>query len=123
MHFDLFNKVNNKENFKKSVEKILTRYPNKVPVYVTKSKNDKTLKNIEKNKFIVPDDITIGQFLTIIRKRIDLNHEMALFIFINDSILPLQSATMKNLYYEYKNKDKLLELQYCGENTFGLKKS
>tara|TARA_B100000768_G_scaffold181385_1_gene204167 strand:- start:2166 stop:2531 length:366 start_codon:yes stop_codon:yes gene_type:complete len=117
MRFDLFNK----DNLKNSVDKILIRYPNKVPVYVKKSKNDKNLKDIEKNKFIVPNDITIGQFLTIIRKRIDLNHEMALFIFINDSILPLQSETMKNLYYEHRNSEGLLELQYCGENTFGYK--
>lgn len=122
MPFDLFNKTN-KDNLKNSVDKILIRYPNKVPVYVKKSKNDKNLKDIEKNKFIVPNDITVGQFLTIIRKRINLNHEMALFIFINDTILPLQSETMKNLYYEHRNEDGLLELQYCGENTFGLKKS
>lgn len=118
MPFDLFNKTN-KDNLKNSVDKILIRYPNKVPVYVKKSKNDKNLKDIEKNKFIVPNDITVGQFLTIIRKRINLNHEMALFIFINDTILPLQSETMKNLYYEHRNEDGLLELQYCGENTFG----
>ena len=118
MDIDFFNK-NKKKNLKESVKKILDKYPDKVPLYVTKSKNDKILKDINKNKFIVPESITVGQFLSIIRKRIDLNSEMALFVFINN-ILPLQSATLGALYYEHKNSDGLLELEYCGENTFGI---
>ena len=117
MDIDLFN---TKKNLKNSVNKILVKYPGKVPLYVTKSPNDKILNEISNNKFIVPESITVSQFLTIIRKRIDLSPEMSLFVFINNT-LPLQSSTIGKLYYEYKNKDGLLELQYCGENTFGHK--
>ena len=44
---------------------------------------------------------------------------MALFLFVNKGVLPAQSVTMSSLYNQYKNDDGLLEIEYCGENTFG----
>lgn len=115
---DLFNK-SKKDKLKESVKRIIDKYPDRVPIFVTKSRTDKNLKDISQNKFIVPDGITAGQFLSIIRKKIDLTPELALFIFINKDILPANSTTMGVLYNQYKNNDGLLEIQYCGENTFG----
>lgn len=116
---DLLSSITQKNKLKESVKKIIEKYPDRVPVYVTRGKGDKHLKNIDQNKFIVPEDITVAQFMTIIRKKIDLSPEMALFLFVNKGTLPAQSATMANLYHTYKNDDGLLEIDYCGENTFG----
>jgi GABA(A) receptor-associated protein len=116
---DLFTTNAKRQKLKDSVRKIVEKYPDRVPVFVTKSKDDKNLNDISTNKFIVPEDITVGQFISIIRKKIDLTPEMALFIFVKNQILPNQSSTMGQLYHQYKNDDGLLEIQYCGENTFG----
>jgi len=116
---NLFTNDDKKEKLKESVKKIIDKYPDRVPVFVTKSKSDKSLNNISSNKFIVPESITVGQFMFIIRKKIDLTPELALFIFINKDILPTQSSTMGSLYNQYKNEEGLLEIQYCGENVFG----
>ena len=116
---DLFSSISKKNKLKESVKKIIEKYPDRIPVYVTRGKGDKNLKNIEQNKFIVPEDITLSQFMTIIRKKIDLGPELALFLFVNKGVLPAQSVTMASLYNSYKNDDGLLEIEYCGENTFG----
>ena len=116
---DLFNSMSKKEKIRNSVEKIREKYPDRVPVFVTRGKGDKNLKDINQNKFIVPEDVTIGQFMSIVRKRIELGPEMALFLFVNKGTLPAQSSTMASLYNQYKNEDGMLEIQYCGENTFG----
>ena len=116
---DLISSISKKNKLKESVKKIIEKYPDRVPVFVTRGKGDKNLKDIEQNKFIVPEDITIAQFMTIIRNKIELGPEMALFLFVNKGTLPAQSATMANLYNSYKNDDGLLEVEYCGENTFG----
>ena len=44
--------------------------------------------------------------------------EMALFIFVNNTI-PSSSTLMSNLYSQYKDPDGFLYLTYSGENTFG----
>lgn len=116
---DLLSSISQRNKLKESVKKIIEKYPDRVPVYVTRGKGDKNLKNIDQNKFIVPEDITVSQFMAIIRKKIELGPEMALFLFVNKGTLPVQSATMASLYNTYKNDDGLLEIEYCGENTFG----
>tara|TARA_B100000795_G_scaffold267830_2_gene253484 strand:+ start:65 stop:418 length:354 start_codon:yes stop_codon:yes gene_type:complete len=109
----------NKEKIKESVKRIIDRYPDKIPVFVKRGRSDKCLKDIEQNKFIIPEDITIAQFMNILRKRIKLEPTIALYLFINGSVLPAQTATMSSLYETYKNEELLLEIDYCGENTFG----
>lgn len=38
-------------------------------------------------RYLVPADLTVGQFVYVIRKRIKLNAEKAIFIFV-DNVLP-----------------------------------
>jgi GABA(A) receptor-associated protein len=98
--------------------RILNKYDNKVPIIITKYKTCK-LPNIDKNKYLTPNELTLGQFLNIIRKRIELPPSQSIFIYVNDNIMAPTSATMSSLYNTYKDKDGFLYLSYCGENTFG----
>ena len=112
-----FIKKHSLDKRKEESEKILLKYPTKIPVIVEKA-NHKNTPDINKNKFLVPKDLTLGQFLSIIRKRIDITEQEALYIFIG-KILPPTSETMTKLYSEYKHEDNFLYLNYCIENTFG----
>ena len=103
---------------KSSIENIRNKYPNKIPVFVYRSKKDKTFEDLECTKFLVPDNITLGQFMFIIRKRLKLKSETALFIFINNTI-PCSSETMIQIYEKFKNNEGMLVMEYCGENVFG----
>jgi len=67
---------------------------------------------------LVPNDITVAQFMWIIRKRIDLAAEKAIFLFV-DKIVPQSSWTMGELYNQYRHKDGFLYIAYSGESTFG----
>lgn len=53
--------------------------------------------NLDRNKYLVPIDLTVGQFYYLIRKRIELKPEQALFFFV-DNTIPPTSATMGALY-------------------------
>lgn len=53
--------------------------------------------DLDKKKYLVPSDLTVGQFYFLIRKRIHLRPEDALFFFVNNTI-PATSATMGVLY-------------------------
>ena len=98
--------------------KIKQKYPNRIPIICEKTKKT-TIADIDKNKFLVPNDLTMGQFLYVIRKRIKLSAEEAIFVYINNSILPPTSALVSTIYEEYKDDDGFLYLTYSGENTFG----
>lgn len=73
---------------------------------------------IDKKKYLVPSDLSVGQLVYVIRKRIKLAPEKAIFIFVND-ILPPTAALMSTIYEEHKDKDGFLYVTYSGENTFG----
>ena len=102
----------------KESQNIMKKYPDRLPVIVEKQKNS-NINEIDKQKYLVPNDLTIGQFIYVIRKRIKLSPEQAIFIFVDDSTLPNTNALMSSVYYHYKNKDGFLYITYSGENTFG----
>jgi GABA(A) receptor-associated protein len=69
-------------------------------------------------RYHVPADLTVGQFVYVIRKRIKLSPEKAIFVFVNN-VLPPTAALMSSIYEEHKEDDGFLYIAYSGENTFG----
>uniref|UniRef100_A0A8P4KEF4 Gamma-aminobutyric acid receptor-associated protein-like 2 n=3 Tax=Percomorphaceae TaxID=1489872 RepID=A0A8P4KEF4_DICLA len=99
--------------------KIRNKYPDRVPVIVEKVSGSQIV-DIDKRKYLVPSDITVAQFMWIIRKRIQLPSEKAIFLFV-DKTVPQSSLTMGQLYDKEKDEDGFLYVAYSGENTFGYK--
>ena len=79
----------------------------------------KNLVIFEKTKFLIPGDLTIGQFIYVIRKRVKLIETDSLFLFINDKTIPLSSSLISSVYEEHKDEDGFLYVSYCNENVFG----
>lgn len=52
------------------------------------------IPDIDKKKYLVPADLTVGQFVYVIRKRIKLSPEKAIFIFINNVLPPTGRVIM-----------------------------
>ncbi|WKA05528.1 hypothetical protein VitviT2T_023490 [Vitis vinifera] len=97
--------------------RIRDKYPERIPVIVEKAERS-DIPNIDKKKYLVPADLTVGQFVYVIRKRIKLSAEKAIFIFV-DNVLPPTGAIMSAIYDEKKDADGFLYVTYSGENTFG----
>ena len=96
--------------------RISTRHVDRVPIIIEPA--SKKCPNLDKNKFLAPKDITVGQFLYIIRKRLSLEPDKALFLFVNQS-LPCSSQTILELQQAYQANDGFLYMKYDLENTFG----
>lgn len=105
------------EQICKQADNILKKYPDRIPIIVQSGK-DSTIPKLEKNKFLVPRDITLGQFIYIIRRRVELKPEEAMFVFINDSLVN-NSKLMSDIYDEYKDETGFLFCHISNENTFG----
>ena len=63
-------------------------------------------------------DMTVGQLVYVLRKRIALPSDKAVFIFINNT-LPPSSALVSNVYLKHREEDGFLYICYSGENAFG----
>ncbi len=60
----------------------------------------------------MPADLTVGQFVYVIRKRIKLSPEKAIFIFV-DEVLPPTAALMSSIYEEHKDEDGYVFIPRC----------
>lgn len=107
------------EQRKEECEKMLAKFPDRIPVIVERLPNS-TLPVMDRKKFLVPNDIVLGQFIQIIRKRININPVNAIFTFIGEKhrlfgVVDL----MSNIYSDNKDEDGFLYVYYTSENTFG----
>jgi GABA(A) receptor-associated protein len=101
---------------RKEVDLIREKYPTYIPI-VVRSRGDIKL---QKNKFLVGGEITLGQFLMILRRKIGvLKQSDAVFLFINNS-LPPSSMYLSSIYASQKDIDtNMLFVTVSKENTFG----
>lgn len=113
----VFKQEHSLDSRREESQKIRRKYPDRIPVVVEKV-NTSSIPDIDKRKFLVPSDLTVAQFMYIIRKRIQLAPEKAMFLFVN-KMLPTTSSTMGIIYDEHKDEDGFLYIAYSGENTFG----
>ena len=59
----------------------------------------------------MPADLTVGQFVYVVRKRIKMSSEKAIFIFIN-GVLPPTAALMSSIYEQQQDEDGFLYITY-----------
>tara|TARA_B110000263_G_scaffold242699_1_gene248507 strand:+ start:57 stop:419 length:363 start_codon:yes stop_codon:yes gene_type:complete len=108
------------ERFKET-SKILKKYPERIPIIVEKSSRT-FLPELDKRKFLVPNNMILGQFKYIIHKYLfeknTLNKSETLYLFINNKVLKTD-ILISELYELYKNKDGYLYIYYSAENTLG----
>jgi len=103
------------EERQKQSSNILNKYKDSVPVYIDFTNLSKP---IEKSKFVIPNGFTMGQLLTAIRMKMNLNPACALFIFINNRLIPVTNI-VSAVYETNKDEDGFLYVCCSEENTFG----
>ncbi|KAG1326110.1 autophagy-related protein 8i [Cocos nucifera] len=96
---------------------IVAKYPDRVPVIVERfARCD--LPEMEKKKYLVPRDMSVGQFIHILSGRLHLGPGKALFVFVKNT-LPQTASLMDSIYESYKDEDGFLYICYSSEKTFG----
>jgi GABA(A) receptor-associated protein len=101
------------------------RYVGRIPVLVERAERaSPDLPDLGSNsKFLVPDTLTVGQLVYVIRQRLTLPPEIALFIYALDEAgkmtsLP-SSALLREVDARYADADRFLYIIYSGEVSFG----
>ncbi|XP_076442430.1 microtubule-associated protein 1 light chain 3 gamma-like [Babylonia areolata] len=104
---------------KDELEGIRQKFPSKIPVIVERYHKEKSLSRLDKTKFLVPQELTMSQFLTIIRNRMSLSSHQSLYLLVNNKSLSSMSATMAEIYRDDKDPDGFLYMTYASQEMFG----
>lgn len=113
-----FKMLHSFEKRKAESARIVEKYPDKIPLILEKS--DTThLQEISKKKYLMQQDVTIGQFMFIIRKQIKMDETESIFLLVNNSSIPATGSTMGEVYKQHADKDGFLYITYSAQQTFG----
>jgi GABA(A) receptor-associated protein len=118
---------------KETAERLAAKFPDRIPVIIERYSNGvKDTPIIDKTKFLVPRETTIGKFILEVRKHLvsatskqgsatskQGASEKAIFIFVKGGVLPPSAAIIDHVHNRYKDEDGFLYIQYTSENTFG----
>ena len=101
---------------KEESDRILAKYPDRVPVICERI--TKRINQLDRKKYLCPGDLSLANFMYVIRKRMKLSPEKAIYLFVNGKMCPT-SALLSQIYHENKDEDGFLYIKYDGESTFG----
>ncbi|PSN34210.1 Microtubule-associated proteins 1A/1B light chain 3C [Blattella germanica] len=104
---------------KEEVAVIRSKFPNKVPVIVDRFYKELSLPQLDKTKFLVPQEITMSQFVTIIRNRMQLGSTQAFYLLVNNRSMVSLSKTLAEVYSEHQDDDGFLHVTYASQEVFG----
>jgi GABA(A) receptor-associated protein len=98
---------------------LISQHNDRIPVIVERDPDSK-LPDLDKKKYLVPHNMTIGGFIVTIRRKINLETYQSLFILTKEhNYTPPSTMTMAEVYQKYHSEDKFLYFIYKSENAFG----
>lgn len=102
-------------------KRMLNKYSQRVPVIAVRGPQSQ-LADIAQKKFLVPESLTVGQFLMILRTKLQLDATQSIYLFTKSggkTVLLSSSENMYNVYQQHRADDWFLYLIYNEENVFG----
>lgn len=104
---------------KQEVENIRKKFPNKIPVVVERYQREVNLPVMDKTKFLVPQELTILNFVIIVKNRLRVQSNRAFYFVINNQSMANTSKTVAEIYKEHKDPDGFLYMTYASQEMFG----
>ena len=110
---------NSLQSRKNQYRKILENHPDKVPVILERDKKCTINKTI-KTKYILSQEVTMAEFVNIIREKLDLKPDRALFFLVNGKHSVTMTDELGGIYQKYKDEeDGFLYMSYSEEIVYG----
>ena len=101
-------------------DKIMRKFPNKIPVIIELSNLCMTkIKDIDDKKYLLDKDVEIFEFMTIIRKKINLDHDNVIILMTDNGYIPNTTETINDVYLEHHNGDGFLYLTFSAQKMYG----
>ncbi len=104
------------EQRKLEFSKLKIKYPDRVPIIV-ESKSKHII--LDKNKFLIEQDRTMGDLLYFIRRHVKLRPDESIFLFCNNEMIPMNEMLMSVYNRNFHKEDGFLYMTIQTESTFG----
>lgn len=88
-------------------------------IIVERYSKETDLPVLDKRKFLVPQELTMSQFISIIRNRMKVPPSKALFFLVNNRSLVALSKSLDEIYAENRDDDGFLYIYYASQEVFG----
>lgn len=98
-------------------KKMKEKFPDRVPIIVEARSDNAPC--IDKRKFMTPHSLTCAQFIFVIRRRMMLPPEHALFFYTDNGRLVSATDTILSVAKRHTDDDGFLYITYDTENAFG----
>jgi GABA(A) receptor-associated protein len=101
-------------------QEVMKKWPGRIPVILDRQTAHSP--EIKQNRYMVPKEITVAQFMFTIRKQMKaLKPEQSICLFIYEkNVLPVATQTMGDVYHQHRDaEDNFLYMTYSVENCFG----
>ena len=102
-------------------QRIREKYPDRIPIILEQcTQADFPDETDMKRKYLVPGELTMGQFMYVVRKRMKLNPEKAIFLYTGSGHMAPSSQLLGDIDNQHADEeDGFLYLTYGAETTFG----
>jgi GABA(A) receptor-associated protein len=103
---------------RKQYDLVMESHPEKVPVILERAPSA-TIPTVDRSKYLLPRDFTVGAFLDILRRRTSVGEGEALFVYVRGTV-PAGNVPFGALYEQHRDLDDgFLYVTYTGESSFG----
>ena len=100
-------------------KKVMETNKGRIPIICERCPGS-TAPVIQKKKFLVPPEMRVGQFGEIIRRKLELSKEAALFFLVNGTHSLSGNQLMSEVYDKLKDpEDSFLYIGYSNEMVWG----
>lgn len=101
--------------------RIMNNYPDRIPIICEKQitgTSVNSLRLLDKVKYLVPQTMTVVEFIFVIKKRLRMRPIESLF-FMSNGIMLSGNSYLQDIYERHKSTDGFLYIVYTEENVFG----
>ena len=77
--------------------RVREKYPDLIPVICERADNS-DLPDTTRRKYLVPQALTMGQFMYVLRRRINLDANRAMFLFIDNNTLAPSAELVSSVF-------------------------
>ena len=108
------------EERKNEYEKVIKEHPGKIGIICEKAPKSK-IAELDKTKYLINNTFNIAAFTSMIRKKLNMEKEEALFFLVNGKKSLTGTDSISDIYDKYKDADGFLYIAYASEEVWGFK--